>query len=88
MAKTSANNYGGEWNGDTYTASFSGAAEPARMAYTGRIHTKGEQRGPLFQLDANSDGRLDGKTSTSLSTHYSTIFIDTSDGIQVKQEPL
>ena len=89
MATTRALDYGAKINGDSYTAQYSESEDLAKMVFTGGTHTQGGTTGPLFRLNADGDGAYEGEASTRISgTAYTVVYIDTSDGIVVEQEPI
>jgi hypothetical protein len=87
MATTKAHQYGAEIAGDVYVAQFKDSEGPATMNYTGGTHTQDGRTGHLFSLDKDPSGDTQGKGSAT-GGRYQVVFIDTSDGIVVEEEPI
>jgi hypothetical protein len=88
MALTKARNYGGNIDGNSYTAQYDGAASAAKLTYTGNIQTTDGKTGPVFTLEADADGATRGQMQQTVDGRYSWILIDTSDGLVATQEPM
>ncbi|GEM_PF-3113591 len=89
MALTRAEEYFGDRRTPgKATAKFVEAEELAKLKYNGQIIQHEGKVGPLFKLEADAEGALNGKKTIDVAVPIDAIFVEDSDGIQTTQEPV